>query len=294
MPVQHFSVSSPLETVTAAVEADGACIVDNLAAADVLDAITAELAPYVDATPTGKDDLVGGRSTLRTGSLIARSPSGRGLVTHPLVLDAVAAVLGRASNFQLNQTQLISVLPGARKQALHRDEDGWDFFPFPLDYPVACNTIWAMTDFTEENGATYVVPGSHKHPGNSAPVDLFGLEQASMSRGSVLIYSSKVFHGAAANTTDSVRQGLNITYCVGWVRQEENQFLTTPIDVAKTLDDDLLRLMGYELGSWALGYVGDADHPLSVLRDMPDSKVDFAQEMRRSVEDLGVGHMHQA
>lgn len=283
MPVNHFTAQTPLGTIAAAVEADGACIVDNLASPDVLDAIAADMAPYVDSTPTGRDDLVGGRSTLRTGSLITRSPSARKLVTDPLVLGVVATVLDRASNFQLNQTQLISVLPGARRQALHRDEDGWDFFPFPLDYPVACNTIWAMTDFTNENGATYVVPGSHKHPGDDAPVDLFGLDQAAMSRGSVLLYSSKVFHGAAANTTDSVRQGLNITYCVGWVRQEENQFLTIPVDVAKTLDDELLRLIGYQLGSWALGYVGDADHPLSIVRDMADSKVDFALEDRKSV-----------
>ncbi len=87
-----------------------------------------------------------------------------------------------------------------------------------------------------------------------------------MRRGSVLFYEGKVLHGAGANTSDRVRQGINITYAVGWVRQEENQFLACSQEVARTLDDDLLKMMGYQQGAFALGYVGDQQDPLSKLR----------------------------
>ena len=87
-----------------------------------------------------------------------------------------------------------------------------------------------------------------------------------MGRGSVLFYDGKVLHGAGANTSDGVRRGVNITYAVGWVRQEENQYLACPPEIARTLDDDLLRMMGYTQGAFALGYVGDQTDPLAALR----------------------------
>jgi len=98
-----------------------------------------------------------------------------------------------------------------------------------------------------------------------------------MERGSVFFYSGKVYHGAAANKSDAVRQGINITYCVGWVRHEENQYLSTPIDVARTLDYALLKLMGYDLGGLAIGYTRDFEHPMVAIRDdMPKRQYDFA------------------
>lgn len=90
--------------------------------------------------------------------------------------------------------------------------------------------------------------------------------QVEMRRGSVLFYDGKVLHGGGANRSDGVRRGVNITYSVGWVRQEENQFLACPAEIARTLDDDLLRMMGYQQGAFALGYVGDQQDPLSLLR----------------------------
>ena len=114
-----------------------------------------------------------------------------------------------------------------------------------------------------------------------------------MPRGSVLFYDGKVLHGGGANTSDGQRQGINITYAVGWVRQEENQFLACPPDIARTLDDDLLKMMGYQQGAFALGYVGDQQDPLAVLRGT-DEKVRVVSEFSDSndsfadfVEDLG-------
>ena len=140
----------------------------------------------------------------------------------------------------------------------------FDFYPFTPDYHVQCNTMWALTDFTAANGATRIVPDS------SAVDDATGLAmplfQAEMRRGSVLFYEGKVLHGGGTNRSDAERRGVNITYAVGWVRQEENQYLACPPEIARTLDDALLRLMGYQQGAFALGYVGDQQDPLSLLR----------------------------
>jgi ectoine hydroxylase-related dioxygenase (phytanoyl-CoA dioxygenase family) len=189
--------------------------------------------------------------------------------------------LAKATVQQLHLTQVISVFPGETDQPLHRDELAWDFFPFPSDYDVQCNTIWAMTDFTTENGATRVLPGTNHLPAKTTSAEAADgreVERAEMERGSAFFYTGKVFHGAGANHSNQVRQGINITYCVGWVRQEENQYLSTPIEVAKTLDDDLLKLMGYQLGGIAMGYVRDFEDPMVTVRDMPKAVYDFAAQ----------------
>ena len=150
--------------------ADGCVVVDERVDPTVFDAIEAELAEFMAATPYGDD--FSGRQTRRTGGLVARSPSSRPLVMDPLVTGAVGSVLAQATAFQLHLTQIISIEPGQPAQYVHRDQWAFDFFSFPAGYEVTCNTIWAMTDFTEENGATRVVPGSHRaadklaaHPG---------------------------------------------------------------------------------------------------------------------------------
>src|SRR6266436_3079613 len=263
MPKYHLPPTATSAEVAAAIRADGFVIVDNVVSNEVMDRVAEELEEHIDLTPMGKDDFVG-RMTRRTGSLIPRSAASRDLISHPLVLGTTADLLSKATVYQLHLTQVISVLPGETHQPLHRDELAWDFFPFPLDYDVQCNTIWAMTDFTEENGATRLVPGSHKFedrlelsPEQTVP--------AEMPAGSVLFYTGKLYHGAGANRSNATRTGINITYAVSWVRQEENQYLSVPAEIARTLPEPLLRMMGYARGAYALGYVDDLRDPLDVL-----------------------------
>ena len=161
MSVPRFSAPVPPEQVAAALAEQGVAIVERLEPPARLAGALRELAPYVEATPMGGDGFAG-RRTKRTGGLIARSPICRELVAHPFVLDVVGRVLGHASNFQLHLTQLIAIGPGEPAQLIHRDQWAFDFFPFPPGYEVTCNTIWAMTDFTAANGATRVLPGSHR------------------------------------------------------------------------------------------------------------------------------------
>lgn len=273
----HLPSTATMEQITAALREDGFVIVDNLVPPELMDQIAEELADYIDDTPHGRDDFVG-RLTRRTGALIARSPASRELVMHPLVLAVVGEMLKKATAYQLHLTQIISVYPGETAQPLHRDELAWDFFPFPEDYDVQCNTIWAMTDFTKENGATRVVPGSHKvFDKQGSDYTEADEARAVMSKGSVFFYTGKVYHSAAPNVSEEVRQGINITYAVGWVRQEENQYLSTPLEIAKTLDDDILKVMGYQMGGLAMGYLSDFLDPLAAVRpELGGQQYDFA------------------
>jgi hypothetical protein len=264
VPITHLSNQVSPDEVAAVIGSDGAVIVDAVAKDRLLLEIESELRPYLDATPNGPDDFSGDR-TRRTGSLIARSPGCRELVMHPLALGTARTFLGHATTLQLHLTQAIAIGPGETPQPIHRDQWAFDFFPFPAGYEVQCNTIWALTDFTEENGATRVVLGSNLREDRLSfgPDDT---EPAVMARGSVLFYSGSVYHGGGANNSDATRIGLNITYNVGWLRQEENQYLTVPREVAETLPVDLLRVMGYDRGAYALGYIDDLRDPIEAVR----------------------------
>jgi ectoine hydroxylase-related dioxygenase (phytanoyl-CoA dioxygenase family) len=264
MSVVHLPAAAPVDEIHDVLRRDGALIIDDLADASLIDRIMSEMAPWIEATPPGSDDF-SGRATRRTGALIARSPSSHELIQHPTILDVTATLLDRAQSYQLHLTQVISIGPDSPGQSIHRDQWAFDFFEFPSDYHVQCNTIWAMTDFTEANGATRLMPGSQDLP-NSFEHTIDETVPAAMSKGSCLLYTGKVYHGGGANTSDQTRVGLNITYDVGWLRQEENQYLSVPREIAETLPDELLRLMGYRIGAYALGYIDDVRDPIEAIR----------------------------
>jgi ectoine hydroxylase-related dioxygenase (phytanoyl-CoA dioxygenase family) len=261
--VPRFAPDTPPERLAQALKEAGCCIVEDRAGTDLLERFEAEMRPWLDRTPAGSEDFSGTR-TRRTGALVARSPAARELVMDPLVLATADATLPERTALQLHLTQVIAIGPGETAQPVHRDQWAWDFFPFPAGFDVQCNTIWALTDFTEENGATRVVPGSN-HWDDKLRIPYEDTEPAEMGRGSVLLYTGSVYHGGGANRSAAVRTGINITYCLGWLRQEENQYLSCPPEVARSLPKDLLRLMGYGRGAYALGYVDDLRDALDVL-----------------------------
>ncbi|MEW6268539.1 MAG: phytanoyl-CoA dioxygenase family protein [Thermodesulfobacteriota bacterium] len=279
MTIEHLPATAAATDVAGVLARDGVAIVDGLVAPAVMDAARAELAPWLDATPFGPDDFTG-RRTRRTGGLVARSATCRELVTHPLVLATTREVLQGATSFQLHLTQVIAIGPGEPAQAIHRDQWAFDFFPFPRGYEVQCNTIWAMSDFTEENGATRAVPGSNRLEDGLSfrEPDTVAAE---MSKGSVLLYTGSVYHGGGANRSRGTRYGVNVTYARSWLRQEENQYLSVPLEVARTLPVELLRLLGYARGAYALGYVDDLRDPLEVVR--PDVEKDGFGDLAAAV-----------
>jgi ectoine hydroxylase-related dioxygenase (phytanoyl-CoA dioxygenase family) len=263
MPIPRFSATVAADALRDALAAEGCAIVERLAPPALLARAREELRPWLDATPCGRDAFAG-RRTRRTGGLVARSPTCRELVVHPLVLATVRSVLAHATSVQLHLTQLIAIGPGEPAQAVHRDQWAFDFFPFPSGYEVQCNTLWALTDFSDANGATRVVPGSHR-AADRLQLTNQDTVPAEMPAGSVLLYTGSLYHGGGANRSDAVREGINLTYAVSWLRQEENQYLSVPPEIARTLPEPLLRLIGYARGAYALGYVDDLRDPLDVL-----------------------------
>ncbi len=281
--MEHLKPEDGPDRVAQLLARDGAVVVDGVAAPEELARFREEIGPHLEATAPGVDGFTG-RSTRRTGALIARSEQAREWIRHPLVLGTADRVLGHVTNYQLHLTQVIAIGPGEKAQDVHRDQWAFDFFPFPKGYEVQCNTIWALTDFNEENGATRVIPGSHLHE-DKLRYRLEDTEPAEMEAGSVLFYTGSVYHGGGPNRSQDVRIGVNLTYVVGFLRQEENQYLTVPREIAATLPKDLLRLMGYARGAYALGYIDDTRDPIAAVRpDLLDTK-GMGDLTRRQLKD---------
>jgi ectoine hydroxylase-related dioxygenase (phytanoyl-CoA dioxygenase family) len=187
------------------------------------------------------------------------------MVAHPLILDAVDRTLwAKKSTYQLHLTQSIAVGPESPSQMLHRDHWCFDFFPFPPDVDVEVASIWALDEFTVLNGATRVVPDSHREPHGIRYEDEDSLP-AEMPRGSVVLYLGSTFHGAGTNHSDEVRIGINVDYVLGWLRQEENQYLSYTLDEVRQFPERVQRLLGYEVGAYALGYIDGGRSPMELL-----------------------------
>jgi ectoine hydroxylase-related dioxygenase (phytanoyl-CoA dioxygenase family) len=264
---------------------DGCVIIANLASPELMDQIVAELEPSVASTRGGDTDFLG-HATRRVGALIARSPSARTLVTNSTILSTLDLALGdHASTFQIDLTQLIDIGPGEPGQMIHQDQWSFDRFPFPAGFVAEIATMWAATDFTEEMGATRVIVGSHLWEDEPSEVDPALSCGAVMSKGSVLLYVGSIYHGGGPNKSDVHRIGINIGYSLGWLRQEENQYLACPPEIARTLPEGLLRLMGYQRGAVGLGYVDDMREPLDWLYDFPSVQTDY-YAYRRSARSL--------
>lgn len=288
--LNHVPANTPAAELAEFLRRDGYVIVDKLVSDEDMDVAVSELQPYLDATPDGYNEMIG-RKTRRTGALVARSAKCRDFVRHPLILGVAKDFLSHASELQLSLSQVISIEPGETAQALHRDESAWDFFPFPDDYHIEFNTLWAMTDYTSEMGATRIVPGSSHSSKLPKEYDDSDCVQAEMERGSVLLYQGKIVHSGGANKTkDKVRRALNLNYSVGWVRQEENQYLSVPLEVARTLDDEMLKLIGYQEGAWSMGYWRDFENPLTAVRGSDYVPYEFDASNLASNANSGFGY----
>ena len=251
--ITHVDASVTADDIARLLAEQGAVIVDGLMPGEQLDRLTGEIMPYVEATEVGHDDFTG-RKTTRTGALVARSEACRELVMDPTIIGACEKfLLPFCDRFQLHLTQLIRIRDEQGAQPLHRDRLAWGGYLQRVIEP-QLNTIWAVTDFTFENGATQVAPGSNLWDDDTRLPTEEELTWAEMEAGSVLVYSGSVIHGGGANTSGADRMGLNITYALGWLRQEENQYLSCPPEIAKDFDPALQALLGYAMGSYALGY----------------------------------------
>lgn len=263
--------TAPHEDVIQTLERAGCVVVTGVLDDAALSAIKHELEPALDAADVGKSlnkkyaqdggpsDFYPG-NTKRITAMVARSQTFRTFVTHPLMLSVCDAFLKpNCSSYQVHATAGLVVGPGATVQVLHREEDPFQFFALPRPNMVVAS-MWAITDFTEENGGTHLVPGSHKWPaGRTARED--EVVAAEMPAGAVLIWMGGTLHGAGANRSkDDWRFGAFLSYSLGWLRQEENQYLDVPREVARTLPKQLRDLVGYKMHT-ALGYTDAPPKP---------------------------------
>jgi ectoine hydroxylase-related dioxygenase (phytanoyl-CoA dioxygenase family) len=242
-----------VDAVVAALESDGYCAVEGLLPPDEVAAARASLADVLAATPEGRNDFEGFK-TQRVYALFAKTRAFDGPATDPLLLGVLDRVL---HHYQLSAPTGIQIGPGEKAQLLHRDDQ---IYPLPPDYPdVVLNTMWALDDFTEANGATRLVPGSHRwtdrQPGPDDEV-----VQAVMPAGTVLFYVGKIWHGGGANTTDRPRLGVILEYAAAWLRAQENHLLAVPREVVAELPERLQELLGYNIYPPFVGYV-DGRHP---------------------------------
>ena len=246
-----------VDRIVARLEEDGYAVIPGAIDTDQVGWARADLEDELGRTPTGRDDFEGHR-TRRVYALFAKTRSLDALATHPVVLGVLDRVLG---HYELSAPAGIAIGPGESEQPLHPDDA---IYPIPRPHDeLVVNVMWPLEDFTEANGATRVVPGSHRwvdqRPGPETAT--VGVE---LSAGSALVYLGSVWHGGGANDTDRPRLGVVLHYAVGWLRPVENHVLAVPPTVARALSPRLQELLGYNIYPPFIGYV-DGRHPGKLL-----------------------------
>ena len=239
---RQLAHSRAVDRWTAALREQGWCVIPSLIAKHRIEALDSDLERDFDETPFCKGGFYGER-TKRFGRLLARSANAAALVQHPLVLAIARNVLGPwCDTIQLNLTQALALHPGAPPQLPHRDQDMWRGAIGETEYLL--NVMWPFTPYRSENGATLIWPGSHgRHaldpqpPAEGFPVEL--------EPGSALLFLGSTLHGAGGNSSGHVRRGAIVSYCLGWLKPYENQWLAYPPDIARHFDPELAALVGY-------------------------------------------------
>ncbi|MEP6859572.1 MAG: phytanoyl-CoA dioxygenase family protein [Deltaproteobacteria bacterium] len=249
---------------------DGFTVVEDAIEASLIEALRADivrLERVLGVEPAA--NIFEGTSTHRIYNLLARGTVYQQVPVHASVLPIVEGVLDRGC--LVSSLSSIAIGPGETEQPLHADDQ---LIPLPKPHvSIICNTMWALTDFTIENGATRVVPGSHRADRSPLP---FGepveVQYAEMKAGSVLVFDGSIWHGGGANRTSERRLGLAMNYCAGWIRQQENQQLGIPLDVARGFSAPLRKLAGFGLYKRLLGHI-DKCSPDDLLEGGPPRPV---------------------
>lgn len=276
---------------------EGYAILRGATPAALIANVAEDLGPRYDATPFCEGGFYGER-TKRFGRLLIRSPHMVDLVMNPAILDLAELALGNwCDRIQLNLSQAIELHPGALPQLPHRDQDMWQGALGDVEYLI--NVMWPLTPFTEDNGGTIIWPRSHgvealvEEPKEMPIV-------ATADPGDAIVFLGSTLHGAGGNCTTDVRRGIIISYCLGWLKPYENQWLAYPPEVAKDFPPDLAALSGYaqhrpNLGNFEGqcpsvlfgGYPAEPLAAIDALRPDQDALLaDYVAAQREGVEDL--------
>jgi ectoine hydroxylase-related dioxygenase (phytanoyl-CoA dioxygenase family) len=254
--IESYGADVSSDQVVAALRRDGAVIVREQAPKATIDSIKRELRDPFDNIGDRDQHDFNGYKTLRVSAILAISPTSAELVGHPRVLEVADAILlPHCFTYHLGSLTAIEIHPGEGDQYLHTDDVIYPIQVPGIEWQVSA--LWALDDFTEENGATRVVPGSHRRK-TRIPQPLGAPVQAVMPRGSLLLYLGSTLHGGGANRSRAPRAGLVNTYALGWLRQEENQYLNVPREIADRYPETIRHLLGYRRCG-TLGAYLDAD-----------------------------------
>jgi ectoine hydroxylase-related dioxygenase (phytanoyl-CoA dioxygenase family) len=239
----------------------GYTIIEDAIEPDLIDALSDDLARLeleLDVKPAS--NAFEGAHTVRIYNLLARSALYQQVPVHPAVLPIIEGVLD--AGCLVSSLSSIAIDPGETAQPIHADDQ---LIPLPKPHPpLVCNSMWALTDFTEANGATRIMPGTHLAASSPDFVTAYDSIPAEMPRGSVLIWHGSLWHGGGANATDTRRTGIAMNYCAGFIRQQENQQLGIPRAVAVTFEPRLRELVGYGIYNGLMGHI-DKHQPSELL-----------------------------
>jgi len=252
---------SDIESHVARIGRDGYTVVENAVDPAFIDALRTDLERIeVDEKLVPANNIFEGLKTVRIYNLLARGRLYEAIPVHDAVLPIVEGVLDRGC--LVSSLSSIAIDPGEAAQPIHADDQ---LIPLPRPHvPIVCNTMWAVTDFTAENGATRLVPGSHTRDRAPQLGEDTPSIAAEMKRGSVLVYNGSLWHGGGSNATGARRIGIAMNYCAGWVRQQENQQLGIPLDVARGFSPRLRKLCGFGLYRQLIGHI-DRCSPVDLL-----------------------------
>jgi ectoine hydroxylase-related dioxygenase (phytanoyl-CoA dioxygenase family) len=255
MNLQHFSTAAQLDQLVGALRRDGAIVVRELASADVINDVKNQFQTrFAVPSNLGQSEFAG-MQTIRIAGVLGHAPSAASLITEATVLQVADSVLlPHCEAYQIGSTTGIRLLPGQGAQSLHRDDSC-----YPIQIPgmeLQIGVIWALDDFTEENGATRVVVGSHRYLRAWHETVVSDYVSAAMPSGSALIYFGSTLHGGGENKSSAPRTALVNTYSLGWLRQESNQYLEVPPEKAAGYDERLRALLGYTTHGGGVDQVG--------------------------------------
>ena len=244
MALQTFGPTDSAIDVAAATLRDGAAIVSGLVPASLAETIAGELRENLDTFGYRSQRDFAGLKTNRCHHVLEQAPSSVAIIEHDMVMGVADAILlPHCESYQIGSITGIEICAGQGVQELHRDDTVYPVQLPGLEMQIGC--MWALTDFTKKNGATQVVPGSHRHISMDTTLDLSHVEHAVMPKGSALFYLGSTMHGAGANNSDAARMGVITVYSLGWLRQEANQYLSVPWEIAHTYDERMRCLLGY-------------------------------------------------
>ncbi len=255
VPVEH------VDRCMEAIERDGYIIIENLISPELVAKIKDDLIPRF-SYDSGRNNFEGFK-TQRLYAFFEKSLICNPLVEHPLILGCLDRVF--EPNYLLSQLQAINILPGEEQQPLHHDDL---FYRVPRPRPaLGAATIWAIDEFTQQNGATVVIPGSHLWDDRQPTEDdRKNLEPVVMPAGSVVLFLGTLWHAGGANRSDAARLCVSAQYCAPWCRTQENYSLSLSRETVKKCSEHIQRMLGYSIHAPFMGFV-DGKHPRRLLED---------------------------